>query len=110
HGDTLAHLLISLGSAYPLQVQNIDLTIKNHKGKAPLHFAAEQEDSNLLKQLLSVLEIEDRNPIDIDGKTPVFYAISTKREKNLSVLVEHRANLNHLDRSLVIPLIYACKN
>ncbi len=107
-GNTWAHRIIEIGLS-PLNVVKIDLTTPNHKGEAPLHYAARIATPEFLGALLDRLTPSCSEPVDKKGQTPIFHAIQCENEKNIEILMRKGANLRHYDHDLLTPLLKACK-
>jgi len=105
-GNTLAHLLILNGYS-PISIPNIDFTKKNHKKQTLLHLAS-MSDGETLQDLLSIQGI-NLNPPDIHFHTPVFYALRSRKDKNLKLLIDKGARIDSGDCQLRSPLIFACE-
>lgn len=89
-----------------------DVSVLDHKGKAPLHYAAEYASIEVVEALLNngadVNEetLERRGWSDY-GMTPLFYAASRKDSAVAELLLSSGANVNHEDSRGETPLHYA---
>lgn len=111
-GNTFAHLLllanISLKELPESIFKKIDLKKTNRKKATLLHVAAKSATNDAVVFLLS------KDPtlidqVDIDGRTPIFYAISGRNLKNIRALLAKGADKNFYDNKLMTPLFLACE-
>ncbi len=107
-GNTLAHYFV-IYNVQPSILTPFDLRVKNHKGQTPYHLGAQFLKASFFEHLLHAARHEDLEEIDHEGRTPVFYAIEGKKEKNLQLLVDLKVNSNVWDFRLITPLSVATK-
>ncbi|WP_353272420.1 ankyrin repeat domain-containing protein [Wolbachia endosymbiont (group A) of Urophora cardui] len=95
--DALMGLLLKAGANH---------SIRDNRGKTPLHYAAIWSDciSSLIKAGV------DPNTQDIKGKTPLHYAAHSGNSKNIDLLLENGAKRDILDKQGKIPLLIAVDN
>lgn len=77
-------------------------SMKNHQGQTPLHVAAATSDSQFLQYLLQF--IDDVNPIDNAGNTPLFHAIMHDQQRNILALAAKKANFQHFNADGFAPI------
>lgn len=106
-GNTLAHLLLDQKQS-PARIPDIDLRKANHKGKEPLHLAAEQDNPLLLKEIWDIVGPLALESTDVSGRSPLFLAIASGHEANVDFLLEQGANVHHTDYQRLSPLAIAC--
>jgi ankyrin repeat protein len=107
-GNKSAHLMIKAGLD-PTQCKSHSLKLKNLQGQTPLHLAAQEDNLVSLSRLIDGYGVAKIDPIDEEGRTPLFYAIQKKKTKNAALLIKKGANLHHKDHLQITPLILACK-
>ena len=107
-GNTLAHLLVR-DDISPSFLNNLDLRKINRNGKTPTHLSAKYGSPTLLKEVLTKTGRQDIHSIDRKGRTPIFKTLTKENQKNLELLVEAGANLEHQDKQFVNPLFMACQ-
>lgn len=95
--------LLSLGAD-----PNINTRVHENPGGGinALELAAKIEDSRYLEALLNHGADPNLTPID-STRTPVFTAVLHDRSKNIELLLEYGADINHQDRSGQTPVAYA---
>jgi len=106
-GNSYAHLMISK-KVDPTLFKVFNLEMTNNKGQNPLHIAAMGESKEILAKLVEELP-KSLESVDHLRRTPLFYAINTKRTENVGLLLGNRVNVNHRDCQGITPLIVACK-
>lgn len=70
--------------------QGIDINLKTHTGKSPIHIAVSQNDMKMVEYLLSLEEI-DLHSIDNEGNSPLFYACYNGNEDIAEKLISKHA-------------------
>ncbi|MBA3237948.1 MAG: ankyrin repeat domain-containing protein [Parachlamydiaceae bacterium] len=104
-GLTYAHLLV-MAKILP---KKLDMSVTDHKGITPLHIAAQKCDETYLLKLFETTNANQViNTSDMHGRTPLTYAVMSRKSKNVEILLKLGADSNHLDLDLNTPLLYAC--
>lgn len=110
-GNTLAHFISLIGLPL-LKMPGLDLSVRNHKGQTPLHIAAAKADTPILEEILKMIpsvKIKEMiNAVDDEVQTPIYYALKKENSNNIKLLYKYGASLQHYDRNLWTPLIFAC--
>lgn len=72
---------------------------------SPMAMAAQGSDSNFLEALLK--HGGDPNLIADDAeRTPIFHAVTLRRMRNIELLIEHHADLNHVELSNITVMAF----
>lgn len=74
----------------------------------PLHMAAINPNTEVLKQLLASLDYET-NHADMNGRLPIHFAAASESPENLKLLIKHGSNPKAADKHGIIPLHLAAK-
>jgi ankyrin repeat protein len=69
------------------------LKLRTRIGMSPLHYAAQDADSKVLKTLLR--HTDDVNLCDNDGMTPLHYAARFNRKESVELLLKHGAEVDY---------------
>ena len=79
---------------------------KDRKGRTAMHTAAERGAVLAIEAILAVRSdaIED---VDLQGRTPIFWAAACNQSKSLRILLSHGANVFSADRSGLTCIQYA---
>ena len=75
--------------------------------KTPLHYAAKNNNKEILEILIS--NCADINKKDIKSKTPLHYAAKNSSKEIIKILISHGANINIIDEHLKTAIYYATK-
>lgn len=79
-----------------------------YMGRTSLHAAAQKTSGKVLQLLLT--SCKDSIPIeDVDGKTCLFYAVTSGHASNVKMMIEAGADINHQDHFGRTPLYWAVK-
>lgn len=95
-GNTIMHYAARFGNEEVLEkLLDSDwkwmLEIKNFKGQLPLHFAAKSTiDHNLFIKIIQATK--NMNEQDIEGNTPLFYSVESKKPQSMIALLQEGAN------------------
>ena len=82
------HFFIVNEKFYKLKVKYETLQKKkNYKGETPFHEAAKEGDISKCK--LIITHIEDKNPLNFNGKTPLQMAVKSNHSLVVNVLTHH---------------------
>ena len=92
----MINILISYGS---------DINKSGENGKAPLFYAIEKGDKDIVNTLLSLGA--DINKTDSANKTQLFYAIEKENKDMISILISQGSDINKTEYSGRTPLFYA---
>lgn len=84
---------------------------RDNDGVTPLHLLAGKANSAELKKILGSLKTKDLelNPADKNGLTPLHYAVLSKKQDNVALLLQHRADPNAFTNNRITPLAISCQ-
>lgn len=91
-----------------LQISKVEQTFKYEKDLTPLHYAA-KEGFNKGIMILIGKGIENIDPLDSEGMTPLMHAMAHRKFDCAFTLVDFGAAVNIEDKYTRTPLMYACK-
>jgi ankyrin repeat protein len=101
--EKITKILIKYGAKFEKE----SIVSRDKKGKTPLVFAVISENLFLIKSLFK--NGADPNCIDIDGRTPLTYAVLANA-KVVRLLLKYNAKTNFKDKFGKTPLDYAVEN
>jgi len=107
NGNSYAHLMAAAG-LNPAKYPSLNLEEEDPKGRTPLHIAAASGSIECLSQLIAELGESNVNPIDHQGRTPLFYAIQKNKTEHVVQLAKNGADLDHQGFDQITPLVAAC--
>ena len=84
---------------------NALLALHDSKGRTGLHISATLDKTDILKQLLSIGG--NPNVQDYDRRTPIFYAIQSKRIETVQLLINEHALIEAEDYKGYTPILVA---
>ncbi len=105
-GRTIAHYLVQEGIS-PIAIEGLRLDIPDHEGVTPLHLAAGNMNTTVLDEVLESFPGDHFDQTDRLGRSPLFYALETKIQQNLQLVLNKEVNLQRQDAQGLTPILKA---